>query len=59
MAQVETTHHYTTTNRAFELFASRYEWLATWAERHVASGEDAQHIPSGVRNILANRGYYI
>jgi hypothetical protein len=59
MAQVATTHHQTATDRIFDFFASRYEWLATWAERNVEPGENGQHIPDNVRNILKNRGYYI
>ena len=59
MAQVATTHHHSASDRIFEFFTSRYEWLATWAERNVEPGEDDQHIPGSVRNILKNRGYYI
>ena len=59
MAHIATTHHHTATNHILEFFASKYEWLATWAERNVEPGEDSQHIPNNVRNILKNRGYYI
>jgi hypothetical protein len=61
MAQAATTHHYAATppNRVLAVCGSWYDWLATWAERNVEPGEDGQHIPDNVRNILKNRGYHI
>lgn len=61
MAQAATTHHHEaiSTNRFLEFCASWYDWLATWAERNVEPGEDGNHIPKNVRNILENRGYDI
>ena len=36
-----------------------YDWLATWAERHVKPGEDGQHLPVGVRTMLRTGVYQI